>query len=143
MSAAVMPRVEIDERIRQQPELLAAVNEATAYLGEHIGTHAREVPPPAGIRWRFALLDDSSIELTMSDSPEFEGFIAQRVFPLRYMNDPVNRDIMTLRVWRDLLAERSRKNMARIDKLITEIDWERYAHDYGEALKNSDKRSGE
>ena len=133
MDTMVSPRVVIDEAIQRQPELAEGVAGALAFLGRHFGP----VSPPAAIRWRFAMLDPTSVELAMSDAADFDGFVARQVFPVRYLKDDVNRDIMALRVWRGLLAERSRNNMVRINQLFAQLEEE--ASDGGEDTHRPDR----
>lgn len=112
MSTTVETRVEYDDRFRQRPELVKAAEEAMAYLDPRLGTNPL-VPPPAVIRWGVRPLDPQSVELAMADG---DGLRATRVFPARQLADPVIRNIWGLKVWDDLLSERSRVNLARLDR---------------------------
>jgi hypothetical protein len=111
-------RIEIDDRIREKPELAKAASEASTYLLGEI----KRVPPPAVIHWQFAPFDESTIELWMSDTPDGKGFVAKRVFPLQHMTDPVTRDIWALRVCGALFAQRSRVIQARIDQKFRDME---------------------
>ena len=118
MNATEATRVEMDDHIRQQPELCRAANEAMAYvLGQIEG-----VPPPAVIRWRFVPSDPNLIELSMTEEWQGIELNAAPAFPVRDMADPVNRDIWASRTFRRLLRERSRVNMAKIDRLLGNIN---------------------
>lgn len=120
MVSTIEPRIEIDERIRERPELLQAANEAMAYLARHI----EGVSPPAVIRWGFAPLDPNTIELSLSDTSDFSDIVAKRRLEARHMNDSYRRDVFALWAFSDLLHERSKKNMARIDELMRRIDFD-------------------
>jgi hypothetical protein len=130
MVATVEPRVEIDDRIREQPALLDAVHSAMAYLGQSV----ERVPLPTAIKWRFAPLDPTSIELWMSDTPDFSGPAARRVFRASDMADDYTREVGVLRAFGDLLRLRSEQNMARIDEMIRAIDLTAYARDLSRVL---------
>jgi len=117
MNATETTRVEIDDRIRTQPELLRAVNEATRYLAEQ----AAEVPPPAIVGWRYADVDGKLLQLTMSDAGNGSGRTVQRSFWTRWIQDPVSQKMCVLKVWGELLGKRSDAQMARIDQLITQL----------------------
>lgn len=112
MNATGTTRVEIDERIREQPELLAAVTRATEYLLEH----ALEVPPPSAIRWRYA--DGKTLEITLIDDP---GRAVQRNYWTRWIQDEVGQRICILKLWGELLRKRSDERMVRIDQLIAQL----------------------
>ena len=112
MSATVETRIEYDDRFRQRPELVKAAEEAMAYLDPRLGTNPL-VPPPAVIRWALRPLDPLSAELSMADG---DGLRAAQVFPARQLADPVIRNIWGLKVWDGLLSERSRVNLARLDR---------------------------
>lgn len=131
MTATVEPRVEIDDRIREQPSLLDAVTSATAYLGRHLDG----VPMPAIIRWEFAPLDPKTLELSISDSPDGTEPVAKRRIATAQMNDPYQREVFTLLVFSGLLGKRSELHQARIAELVSNIDFEAYAEAYQNALK--------
>ncbi|MBY0458791.1 MAG: hypothetical protein K2V38_15750 [Gemmataceae bacterium] len=117
MVAATEPLVEIDDRIRANPELLAQVNSALAYLGRHIDG----VPLPAAIRWRPLPLDPSSVELVMSDTADYSDLTARHMFLIAEMADDYTREVGTLQTWRRLLRQRSRRNWVRIDELARRV----------------------
>lgn len=117
MVATVEPKVEIDDRIRENPDLLTAVTEAMAYLGRHVNG----VPLPVAIQWRPLPLDPNSIELLMSDTLDFSDMVARRVFPVLDLTDAYTREVGTLRTWRSLLRRRSEKNWLRIDELMERV----------------------
>jgi hypothetical protein len=118
MVTILEPRVEIDDRIRANPELLKAVTETMAYLGRHVSG----VPLPAAILWRFLPLDSSSLELLLSDTPDFSDMVARRVFRVVDMNDEYTREVGISSAWRSLLRFRSEKNWRRIDELMRRIE---------------------
>jgi hypothetical protein len=121
MVATVEPRVEIDERIRQQPELLRAVTESTRYLIEQAPT---EVPPPAIVGWQYADRDGQLLQLTLSDTGEQAGHTVQRNYWTRWILDPVNQKLCVLRAWGELLGKRSDAGIARIARLVAELKQE-------------------
>jgi hypothetical protein len=118
MVATVEPRIEIDDRIRESPQLMKAVTEATAFLSRQV----EHVPLPVAIRWRFLPLDPSSVELTLSDATDFSDMIARRSFRLHELEDAYLRDVETLRTWRELLRLRSDKHLAKIDAYINDLN---------------------
>lgn len=113
MPTAVAPRVEYEDRFRARPELMTAAEAALAYLDGRLGTNPL-VPPPSVIRWALRPLDPNAVELSMAD--EADGLRAAEVFPAQQLADPRIRDIRAIRVWGDLLSERSRVNQRRIDE---------------------------
>src|SRR5262245_47831333 len=123
MNATETTRVEIDDRIREQPELLRAVNDATQYLREH----ATEVPPPALIGWRYADADGKLLQLTLGDTLDGSGRTVRRNYWARWVLDPVSQQICVLKTWRELLGMRSDESMARINQLISQLK-EEIAH---------------
>ncbi len=119
MTATIEPRVEIDDRIREQPALLEAVISATEYLRRHLDG----VSSPAIIRWGSAPLDPKTLELAISDSPDGTEPVAKRWITADQMNDAYRREVLTLRVFSDLLAMRSEHNRARIREMANGIDF--------------------
>ncbi|MBP3956125.1 hypothetical protein J8F10_12610 [Gemmata sp. G18] len=131
MVASVEPRVEIDDRIREQPELLDAVAQATDYLRHHLGG----VAVPALIRWSVSPGDEARIVLTISDATDSAGPAAARAISAQHLaGDPYRRDVLTLNVFSDLLGERSKKNRARINELVRAIDFDALAEAYTNVL---------
>lgn len=118
MVATVEPLVEIDDRIKANPELLKAVTDATAFLGRLAGG----VDYPAILRWRPVPLDPNSIELTISDLPDFSDLVARRSFPVSDLTDTYFRESGMLRAWGDLLRVRSDKHKARVDQFIKDLN---------------------
>lgn len=119
MNATETTRVEIDARIRERPELLHAVEDATDYLT----AQATDVPPPTAIDWQFADEDGESIRITLSDSPDTPRS-AGRSFWTRWLLNPVSRKMCVLKVWGELLGKRSDVQMARIGQLIAQLNQE-------------------
>jgi hypothetical protein len=117
MNATEATRVEIDDRIREQPELLQAVNEATRYLEEH----AVEVPPPSAVQWRYADADGKLLQITLADGPDRT---VQRNYWTRWILDSVGRRLCILKLWGELLRKRSDERMVRIDQLIAQLKQE-------------------
>lgn len=115
MSATVETRVEYDDRFRQRPELVRGAEAAMAYLDTKLGTDPL-VPPPAVVRWAIRPLDPAAVELSMADGDD--GPRAARVFPAAVLGDPAARGRQAADAWWDLLSERSRINMARLDRKI-------------------------
>jgi hypothetical protein len=116
--ATVEPRVEIDDRIRENPALLEAATQTMAYLGQRV----TDVPLPAAIRWRFVPLDPSSLELLMSDTTDLSDMVARRVFRVTQMDDAYTREVGIGRAFGELLRLRSKKRWERIDRIIQNID---------------------
>jgi hypothetical protein len=117
MATSTGIHVEIDDRIRQRPDVFAAVTDATAYLE----AQATDVPPPAAIGWRFADAAGQLIQITVSDSAPPGHHTVRHNFWTRWILDPTNRKICVLRMWSELLAERSDQNIARINRLIVRL----------------------
>jgi hypothetical protein len=117
MNATEPTRVEIDDRIREQPQLLAAVTRATEYMQEQ----AVEVPPPSSVHWRYADPDGKSLQLTLIDGPPFQNQKVQHNYWTRWIEDSVNGKLCVLKSWGELLAKRSDTRMARIDQLIAKL----------------------
>jgi hypothetical protein len=130
MVATTEPRVEIDDRIRANPDLLQSVTATMAYLGRTVSG----VPLPASIRWRFLPLDPGSIELLLSDSTDFTDPVVRRVFRVTDLNDEYAREVGILRTFGDLLQIRSKNHMAHIDELIRAIDFDAYHKDLNRVL---------
>jgi hypothetical protein len=117
MNATEATRVEIDEKIREQPELLQAVNAATQYLEQQ----AEEVPPPAYIGWRYVDHDGKLLELTLRDGVDDTTRGIRRNYWTRWILDPVSQKICVLKAWGELLGKRSDEGMVRINHLITKL----------------------
>ena len=117
MTETIETKVEIDERIRQRPELLEAVKDATEYVEKY----AVDVPPAAQIRWRFADPDGKKIEISLADHVGTETKSVSRTFWTRWILDPTNRRLCVLDVWGDLLYTRSDRHQARIDELMSRL----------------------
>lgn len=118
MVTQVEPRVEIDDRIRENPELLKAVTAATAFLGRQAG----ESEHPAALRWRPLPLDPNTIELELSDHIDFSDLVARRFFPVTELTDTYGRESGMLRAWATLLGIRSDKQKVRVDHFIQELN---------------------
>lgn len=117
MNATETTRVEIDDRIREKPELLRAVTDATDYLRGEI----ESVMPPATIRWQQVGTDGKLLQITLSDWPETSNHTVQRNYWTRWIQDPVNQKICVLKIWGELLGKRSDANLARIKAQISEL----------------------
>jgi hypothetical protein len=118
MVAALEPQVEIDDRIRANPALLEAVTQAMAYLGRNVSG----APLPAAIRWRFLPLDQTTVELTLTDSTDAGDLTARRQFRVNDLIDDYSRESGMHRAWGDLLRLRSDKQMARINAFIKDLN---------------------
>jgi hypothetical protein len=119
MTATVTPRVEIDDRIREQPDLLRLVSEATAFLE----SRAVEVPPPQVVIWRLIALDQSQIELALADRSD-GPFVRRAVKASWWVQDPPSREKHVLDVWVDLLSQRGWAQSARTRELIRQLEEE-------------------
>lgn len=115
-------RVEIDDRIRERPELAQAVGLGTDYLL----SQATDTTPPDAVAWRFADADGKLVQVTLSDSPG-DGHRVQRNFQTTWILDPVNRKLCVTKVWVELLNKRLDQQFARVNAGINEL--EREEHD--------------
>lgn len=121
MSVATGPQVEIDDRIRQRPDLLAAASDATEYLLEQAEVL---VPPPGVVRWQFADREGASVEIALADAGEADAPFARRNFLTRRILDPVSRRMCVLQAWSALLSNRSDLQMRRINEHISQLEEE-------------------
>ena len=119
MTSTVVPRVEIDDRIREQPDLLRLVSEATAFLE----SRAVEVPPPQVVEWRLVGPDRAQIELALADSSD-GLFVRRAVKASWWVQDPPSREKHVLDVWVDLLSQRGWAHSARTRELIRQFEEE-------------------
>jgi len=117
MTETIDTKVEIDERIRQQPELLEAVEEATSYLEQQ----AVHVPPPDRIQWLLVDADGQTIHLMLAEKEGGIERVVQHNYPTKWIIDPVNRKICVLKMWSELLSKRSHRNILRITKLNSQL----------------------
>ena len=116
--------VEIDQLIREHPDLLDAVQKASVRLAERSDSFG----PNVNLGWKFARADKSTIELSITETTNTGTGFAKRQFPARYMNDPVSRDISVWQVWDDILADRVNRGLRRVGELITQIEEEEAVH---------------
>jgi hypothetical protein len=117
MSATETTRVEIDDRIREQPDLLRAVNEATGLLTEY----SSYAPPPAVASWQFADDRGELLRLTLSGGNDLPVPAVAEEYPTRWILDPINRKICFLQTFGRFLSKRSDARMVRIDRLIARL----------------------
>lgn len=125
MSTTVGPRVEIDDRIREQPELFRVVQLSTEFLEELAGASSHNLD----IEWRSVAHDDRLIELGLSEHRDFQAGI-RTTFAATNLFDPVNRKLRLLKAWDYILRARSNRNMERIAELINQL--QRESDDVGE-----------
>src|SRR5688500_16236639 len=109
MSTATKLRVEIDDQISCRPDLLAAVNTASAYLEERVRKADIRGLEELSLGWEYRPEDSGWVVVSLAVWDASKGARGFRHIPLRDMFDPVSRDTWMLRVWRDLLAELSRR----------------------------------
>ena len=117
MSTVIAIPSVIDPAIQKHPELVAAIGEAMDFLPTQLG----EVGPPIEVSWKFADKGGTLIELAMTDFYREERFTVRRNMKTRWLLDSVNRELSVLGVWGAVLAERSRRNSIRINKLMHEM----------------------
>ncbi len=117
MSATATTRVEIDDTIRGQPDLLRAVEAATGYLEEQ----AVDVAPPAVVRWDCADRDGKLLRLTLSDHTADQGRRVSRNYWTAWVMDPTGGRLCVLQAWGALLGLRSDDNMVRINQLAAKL----------------------
>jgi hypothetical protein len=110
-------RVEIDESIRNRPELLSSVEAANRYLEELAGASG----PHVQVEWRLSPNDDRLVELGLSEDRDFHAGV-RPTFPTSNLLDPVSRKVRLNRAWDFILAERSRHSMERIHDLINQLE---------------------
>ncbi len=109
-----MKEVEIDETIRRDPKLYSAVEHATTLLEEEIGPSSGSV----SAEWREFGADQRipAIRLKISDWTGSAMIHFQRSM-LENLSDPALR-LSFVRLWGDLLQERSHKQVESLNKMI-------------------------
>jgi hypothetical protein len=117
LEEASMKEIEIDDAIRTDKSLLKDVERATRLFEEENGPSALEVKA----EWR--LLDfagERKLELTITDQAEQ----ASAVFPRSglSMNSVGNLRILLIRLWGDLLQERSHKQIKKLMQLVHTLE---------------------
>jgi hypothetical protein len=112
-------KVEIDESIRRRPELLAPVELSNAFLAELAGASS----PHVRVEWRVSPHDERMVELGLFEDKDFNAGI-RPTFPASNLLDPVNRKLRLLRAWDFVLEARSKRNMDRINELISQLEQE-------------------
>lgn len=123
MSTTSGMKVEIDDRIRANPELLRAVTEATEYLR---GLPTR-TPPPAVVHWGYTGPTGDTVELSLSDDVADPRSMTSTTRPPKLYGHS-NRDSFVRWAWISLLNVRSDGVHARINQL-----WEQYDREGGDA----------
>jgi len=116
----VTTRVDIDDRIREQPHLLAAVTDGTQYIVDQ----ATRVSPPAIVDWRYADSKGESLRLTLSDAEGVAEQTARENYPTRWILDSVNRSICVLQAWGKLIDRRLDRQAAKVNALLIEYERE-------------------
>ncbi len=111
-------KVEIDDRIRSNPELLRAAAQATEYLR----TLPSRLPPPAGVRWRYDGTGPGAVELALTDHVGSPTYPAVKAIRTPVFADPVAWTSLVHRTWMELLSTRSAEINARIDRLLAEYE---------------------
>ena len=109
-----MKNVEIDEKIKADPELAPAVKDATILLDAELGASADLVTA----RWN--LSEDARsrpvIDLEISD---FTGAVSTRFAPDELRNTS-HMQVRLGRLWGDLLQVRSHKQVEKLRQLVRE-----------------------
>ncbi|MBY0514466.1 MAG: hypothetical protein K2P78_11210 [Gemmataceae bacterium] len=118
------PRVELDDALRQRPELVDAVTLATARLVEWGASFGPEVT----LSWRIPAGDPAAVELTISETTDTGTGVGRSRFPLRYLDDQVNCDISVRRTWDDVLEARIDRGLRRLGELIARLEEEEAVH---------------
>jgi hypothetical protein len=81
--------------------------------------------PPARVRWSVTGKDSDGrpklVVLDLFDSHNSPTPDAHRPIWVRWLLDPISREIAVLQTWGDLLARRTDKNTARINALINRL----------------------
>ncbi len=118
-------KVEIDEAIRADAELLRDVEAANEYLDDqHEWTR-----PPAAVRWTLARSQPEradhrpAVTLTLTDWPEYGASVAVSE-PLSRVRTrgQAYRERAVMRVWTELLQKRSRTILERVGKALDQMD---------------------
>lgn len=120
MTATITPRIEIDDRIRQRPQLLAAVEQATDYLL----SRTDGLDPPATVSWRLTDPGGESVEITLADTPDAGVPSARLPVRTRWLGDLPSQRMSVLEVWGKLLSNRSAVKMARINADLSRLEEE-------------------
>ena len=112
-------KVEIDDSIRRRPELLESVQQSNAILEELAGSSS----PHVRVEWRLSPHDERLVELGLFEDRDFNTGITP-TFPAQNLLDPVSRKLRLYRAWDFVLQARSKRNMERINELITQLERE-------------------
>ncbi len=113
-----MKEIEIDDAIRRDPKLLAAVEHASRLLEEAIGPSAATV----SAKWEQFAADqpNPSIRLRISDWTGSAMTLFQRSVLGKMTESALS--LAFVRLWGDLLQERSHKQVELLNKRIQGLD---------------------
>jgi hypothetical protein len=109
-------QVNVQEQIKQHPELAAAVDRATKVLEAQLGPSRNVVT----VAWSMGQdrRNGPEIDLKVSD-PETS---VERHFAPEELNNPEQMERSLIRLWGDLLQDRSHKQLARLKRLVQELE---------------------
>ncbi len=111
--------VTIDDAIRARPDLLARVEEASDYFRQLYEPRTPTDPPlMPSLNWTLSPLVAPPLWAEVHERDTTGERKVSRGIGERDLEDPVRRDVHMLKLWGDLLNNRSDKRMSMLDELI-------------------------
>ena len=115
-------KAEVAESIRNDPQLMQAIREATEYLDTSIGQSPVKRATDQAIRWN--LVDSakgSDLEVNFSETDRYGGRKFQSRYSAKQFQDPYCRRSAMNTLFRNVLRDRSSQISLVIDQLIREL----------------------
>jgi len=115
MTATTDMRVEMDEAMRERPDLLRAAEVASDFLGEFVGRHPDAFGEDRAMTWRYDPLhpDGERVWVSYSEHDDLGERAVQQWFPPKDFFDPVSRRSRMRDVLHGVIAQRWKQMDAR------------------------------
>ncbi len=108
MTATTDLRVEMDDALRQRPDLLHAAEAATEFLGDFVNRHPVAFGDDRVMTWRYqpAHPDGERVVVTYSERDELGDRFARLALAPNQMLDSGGRNYRVSKVLHDIIAQR-------------------------------------
>ena len=123
MSDASKMTVSIDDAIRARPGLLAQVQEASGYFLQLYEPRTPGNPPlKPSLAWTLTPTLSHPLWAEVHERDTTGERFVSRGMGESDLHDPLSRDVHILKLWGDLLNNRSDKRMTILDELIRQAE---------------------
>ena len=107
MTATTDLRVEMDDALRQRPDLLPAAESATEFLDDFVRGHAATFGDDRAMTWRYqpAHPDGEGIVVTYSERDDLGNRVARLALTPNQMLDSGGRNYRVSKILHDIIAQ--------------------------------------